>query len=433
MSVAVVIRDTKTAHHAMCVLTGTLRADVRTREIPIVFADGGDDLDGAIDRALGVADTVLCLWSFYSTELEDALSARGEMRPRGERVVHVAGGVHATAEPAETLAAGFDLVALGEGERTIVDLVLAVEQGRDRRRVQGLGWLDDLGSYRSSGAGARIQLDDFPAHNAQDTRFCPIEITRGCVYACRFCQTPYVFKARFRHRSVENVRDHVRAMRGAGLPYVRFLSPTSLSYGATGTEVNLEAIEALLAGVREEAGPAAKIFFGTFPSEVRPEHVTDEVLRVMRRYVNNDNIVIGGQSGSERVLASSLRGHDVADVVRAVEAAVRWGFRPNVDMLFGLPGEDAEDRESTRELMTRLVELGGRVHSHTFLPLPGTPLAAAPGGQVDAELRRDLELYEARGRSYGSWRTQIISAERLSARRQNRTFARPRRLAKDEG
>ena len=31
-----------------------------------------------------------------------------------------------------------------------------------------------------------------------------LEITRGCVYACSFCQTPFMFKARFRHRSVGN-------------------------------------------------------------------------------------------------------------------------------------------------------------------------------------------------------------------------------------
>ncbi|MBL9022531.1 MAG: TIGR04013 family B12-binding domain/radical SAM domain-containing protein [Myxococcales bacterium] len=432
MSVAVVIRDTKTAHHAMCVLTGALRADPRTEGVPLHFAEAGLDLDGAIDRALLAADTILCLWSFYSTELEEALSARAALRPRTERVLHVAGGVHATAEPAETLAAGFELVALGEGERTIVDLVLALAEGADPRRVTGLGWLDDHGSYRSLGPGERVVLDDWPAHNARDMRFCPIEITRGCVYACRFCQTPYVFKARFRHRSVENVRAHVRAMRAAGLPYVRFLSPTSLSYGATGTEVSLDAIEALLAGVREEAGPETKIFFGTFPSEVRPEHVTDDALRVMKRYVNNDNIVIGGQSGSERVLASSLRGHDVADVVRAVKTAAKWGFRPNVDMLFGLPGEEEEDRDATRRLMQELVDLGGRVHSHTFLPLPGTPLASAPGGTVDGAIARDLELYEARGRSYGSWRTQIVSAERLSARRKNRASGRAGRLAKGE-
>ncbi|NUO52557.1 MAG: TIGR04013 family B12-binding domain/radical SAM domain-containing protein, partial [Polyangiaceae bacterium] len=333
------------------------------------------------------------------------------------RGVHIAGGVHATAEPAQTLRAGFDLVALGEGERTIIDLVLAKAAGTDPRAVQGLGWLDDLGTYRSSGAGERVVLDEWPAHNARDWRFCPIEVTRGCVYACRFCQTPYVFKARFRHRSVANVREHVRAMKSAGLPYVRFLSPTALSYGATGTEVNLAAIEELLAATREELGPTHKIFFGTFPSEVRPEHVTDDVLRVMKRWVNNDNIVIGGQSGSQRVLESSLRGHDVADVVRAVEACVRHGFAPNVDMLFGLPGEEHEDMEATRALMQRLVALGARVHAHTFLPLPGTPLGSALPGTVAPELARDLELLEARGRSYGNWRAQIVSADRLHRRR----------------
>ncbi len=427
-----VVRDTKTAHHAMCVLTGALRADPELSETPILFAEAGRDLDGTLGRAGEAAETVACLWSFYSTEVDEAFAAKAATTAvAGARVLHVAGGVHATAEPASTLRAGFDLVALGEGEKTILDLVRALGTGTDPRSVRGLGWLDDGGTYRSSGAGERITLDEWPAHNARDRRFCPIEVTRGCVYACRFCQTPYVFKARFRHRSVENVRRHIREMRLEGMPYVRFLSPTSLSYGATGTEVNLAAINELLAAAREELGPEGKLFFGTFPSEVRPEHVTDAAMRVLRRWVNNDNLVIGGQSGSERVLASSLRGHDVADVVRAVETATRHGFAANVDMLFGLPGEEHADMEATRDLMRRLVDLGARVHSHTFLPLPGTPLAGAAPGQVPPGLARDLEMLEARGRSYGNWRAQIVSADRLHRRRAEERASGPAaRLAK---
>jgi hypothetical protein len=66
--------------------------------------------------------------------------------------------------------------------------------------------------------------------------------------------------------------------------------------------------------------------------------------------------------------------------------------------------------EATRALMQRLVALGARVHAHTFLPLPGTPLGAALPGTVAPELARDLELFEARGRSYGNWRAQIVAA-----------------------
>ena len=75
-----------------------------------------------------------------------------------------------------------------------------------------------------------------------------------------------------------------------------------MSYGATGPEPNLAAVEELLAGVREDIGSERRLWFGTFPSEVRPEHVTEEALQLIRRYCNNRTLILGGQSGSDAVL-----------------------------------------------------------------------------------------------------------------------------------
>jgi B12-binding domain/radical SAM domain protein len=419
VSLRLVVRDGKTAHQAMCVLTAALRVDPRTREVSIRFVDRAVELPAALAEE-ATRGRVVAAWSFYSMEVPSIEAELADARDAAPDVLHVAGGVHATAEPAATLAMGFDLVGVGEGERSFVELVAALASGRDPRGVEGYAYLDEAGTLRSTGPGPRIELDDYPAFNVPDRRFCPIEITRGCVYACRFCQTPYMFKARFRHRSVANVREHVRVFREHGGGYVRFVTPTSMSYGADGTEPNLDAVEALLAAVREELGPEGRIFFGTFPSEVRPEHVTDASMRLLRRYVDNDNLVIGGQSGSERVLVDSLRGHDVDSVLEAARIAAAHGFRPNVDMLFGLPGEADDDMRATRDLMQRLVEIGARVHAHTFMPLPGTPFADAPPGEVPPELSRDLSRLEAEGRSYGAWRQQIVAAERLGARRRRR-------------
>ncbi len=394
---------------ALNVLTAALRADSRTAGAEIVFARDAEAIVAAARPGALVA------WSFYSPEAHEIERSLAAVRARTS-ALHVAGGVHATAEPLDTLRRGFDLVALGEGERTLAELMLAMADGRDPLSVRGLGRLEG-DALVTSGRSEPVELDAFPAFNVPDRKFNALEITRGCVYACAFCQTPFMFKARFRHRSVANVREHVRIMRREQLRYVRFLTPTSLSYGSSGTEVNLEAVEALLAAVREELGPAGKIFFGTFPSEVRPEHVTPEALALLRRYVDNDNLVIGGQSGSQRVLDATRRDHSVEDVVRAARLAVAHGFVPNVDFLFGLPSEDPADHEATVRLMEQLTELGARVHSHTFMPLPGTPLRDAAPGQVAAPVARSLLRLEASGRAYGQWRAQVVSAERLAQRR----------------
>ncbi|MFO0612390.1 MAG: TIGR04013 family B12-binding domain/radical SAM domain-containing protein [Polyangiaceae bacterium] len=409
-------RDTKTAKNALSVLTGTLRAHPETRDLDIRFPARGEPLRDALDQAASDGVHALVLWSFYSTELDGVWPELHELRSGSRRdVTHLAGGPHASAEPEATLREGFDYVAIGEGERTVTGFVGALLRGADPSATAGIGRLDG-GDYRSTGPGEKVDLDDYPAFNLPDRRFNAIEITRGCVYACSFCQTPYMFKAKFRHRSIPNVREHLRIHRRENLKYLRFVTPTSLSYGADGEAPNLDAVEELLAACRAELGPDGKIFFGTFPSEVRPEHVTDQAMRVLRKYVDNDNLVIGGQSGSNRVLESTLRGHTVEDVTRACEIAIAHGFKPNIDLLFGLPGEEEADVEATRRLLGELEKKGARVHTHTFMPLPGTPLKRAPAGSVSEKLERDVNRLEAHGRSYGNWRDQLALARSLEAR-----------------
>jgi len=391
------------------VVTAALDADPRTSGLDITFARSTSEMIQALRGGAALA-----LWSFYSPDFEAAandLHLVKESCPDG--ALHVAGGVHATAEPLATLRAGFDLVVVGEGEHTAVTLVDALREGRDPRALPGTAHLDANGRLVSHGPGERKPLDAYPPFNARYRKWNALEITRGCVYACSFCQTPYMFKARFRHRSLENVRFHVDRMRESGSRFVRFLTPTSLSYGSDGTEPNLDAVDALLATVREGAGPEAKIFFGTFPSEIRPEHVTDRALEILARWVDNRTLVIGGQSGSDRILEATRRGHTVDDVVRAVARAVAAGFQPDVDFLLGLPGETAADRTLSMQLAERLVAMGARIHSHAFMPLPGTPLRDATPVPIEPETALAMARFESRGKAYGQWRRQVVTAESL--------------------
>lgn len=425
---------------ALNVVTAALEVDARTAGLDVRFVRSRTALAEAIADA-GARGPVIVAWSFYSPDFPRAAEDLAWAREHAGRAIHVAGGVHASAEPAATLAAGFDLVAIGEGEATFVELVAAVAASSPDagahapRGVPGTAWLDATGTVERAAAAPRRPLDDFPAANLRFGQWNPIEITRGCIYACSFCQTPFLFKARFRHRSVDDVRRHVRAMVADGgrprvtdhaapavrpAPYVRFVSPTSLSYGSPDTTVNLAAVDALLAAVRAELPAGGKLYFGTFPSEVRPEHVTAEALAVIARHADNRSLVIGGQSGSERLLAATHRGHDVAAIVRAVDVSVAAGFRPDVDFLLGLPGETADDRAATIALADDLVARGARIHSHAFMPLPGTPLAGAEPSPITDDVSRALARLESAGASYGQWRQQTVIASDLVRRRRAR-------------
>lgn len=64
--------------------------------------------------------------------------------------------------------------------------------------------------------------------------------------------------------------------------------------------------------------------------------------------------------------------------------------------------------------------LGARVHSHAFLPLPGTPLAGAQPASLEEETLAAMSRLESEGAMYGQWRRQQEIARGLVALRAGR-------------
>ncbi len=411
--------------YAFNVLVGALAPELALGGFRLALARTPRELEAELRAGVDAGEPTLVAWSFYSPSLAECAAEQRWLR---ERVtggwLALAGGVHATAEPLATLREGFDFVAVGEGEATIVAIARELRRAGDvstlastLRALRGLAHLAE-GGVESAGRGEPVvELDTHAPFDPSRRLFGPIEITRGCIYACKFCQTPFLAKARFRHRTPANVAHWAGEIARAGLRDVRFVSPTSLSYGSPDESVNLSAVEELLARVREAIGAHGRLFFGTFPSEVRPEHVTPQALELLARFVDNDNLVIGGQSGSERVLQSSHRGHDVEAIERAVRTCAEHGFKANVDFLLGLPGEEPDDIAATLALVERLTTLGAKAHAHTFMPLPGTPFRREAAGAIDAGTRARLESFEGAGHLFGAWRRQEEIARELEERR----------------
>ena len=410
-----VVRYRKALTYGVHALMAALEAAGAECEVRL----GTTPAECAAQAAASDAERILVLWSFYSPDADAMAAELGEVRALvppepAARVLHIAGGVHATAEPQHILDSGWDLGAVGEGESTILALVAALRDGTPLTAVPGLVVRDSDGVALRTPAAPQLPLDAFPSFPSGRRFVGPVELTRGCRYTCRFCQTPFMFGGRFRHRSVDSVREHVRRIVSYGLRDVRFITPTSLSYGSPGPDPDLDAVEELLAGVRAELPAHGRVFFGSFPSEVRPEHVTHEAMRMLKRYVANDNIIIGAQSGSDHVLAGSGRGHDVESVRAATRIAVECGFRPNVDFIFGMPGEDAADQRASLELAAELADLGARIHAHAFMPLPGTPWRDAEPAFIPVATLTELDRLAQQGASYGHWRRQAEHSARLA-------------------
>jgi len=312
------------------------------------------------------------------------------------------------------LRAGFDFVIRGEGEVALARLLESLEAGGDGRGIPGTAYIDGEGAFQSVPAGPPVDLDALPPFAPGHLKFGPIEITRGCPYACGFCQTSALFGRQQRHRSPRSAARYMALLAGRGMRDVRVITPNAFSYGSPdGRSVNFEAMRELLAAARLAMGPAGRLFFGSMPSEVRPEHVTEAALKLVREYASNDNIVIGAQSGSQRILDACGRGHCVADVIAAAALTIKAGLKANVDFIFGLPGETEEDLERTLAVIKELIALGARIHAHWFLPLPQTRLAAQVPGRMPRRLKAALERLTASGALYGQWQAQERQATRI--------------------
>ena len=195
---------------------------------------------------------------------------------------------------------------------------------------------------------------------------------------------------------------------------IRFVTPNLLSYGSDdGFKPNLVMLEKMLFAVKKTKS-VKRVFAGSFPSEIRPEQITKKALLIIKKYCSNDNIIIGAQSGSDQMLKLMHRGHTVDDVLRAINLAKEVGFKANVDFIFGMPGEKPEDEKATMKFMKKIVKTPGvRIHSHTFLPLAGTPWAGEKSGRISPELRQFLEELRRDGKEFGDWKEQEVFAQKL--------------------
>jgi radical SAM superfamily enzyme YgiQ (UPF0313 family) len=235
--------------------------------------------------------------------------------------------------------------------------------------------------------------------------FGPVELMRGCGCRCAFCATPRLSPVR-RERSVEGVLAQARHLARAGKRRLFFVAPDVLSYGARPGRVDESRLGALLEGVRS-LGLLPHL--GDFPSEVCPGTAARHpgVFRPLRRLACNRRIVVGSQSGSDRVLRLMGRPHTAADNRAAVEAVLAGGFHALVDLLFGLPGEGREGREETlRFARTYAGERRVAFHLHYLLPLPGTPLEGARPEPLEPPVLDELAALVASGRADGDYLAQ---------------------------
>jgi B12-binding domain/radical SAM domain protein len=398
---------------SLSALIGAIETDARFDGLEIRLLKPRLGLSEQIDVLAKAHDTVVVGFSFTTPK---ALQVLQEMRnlQGPENVTLVAGGPHPSGAPRQALDMGFDVVVVGEGEISFPALLEVLYSDAPLDHVKGIVYRDGA-DVRSTGRAPRVKnLDDCPPFAERFRLFSSIEITRGCPWGCKYCQATFLFGGQMRHRSVEGIIEWAAVSHQHDKSHIRFITPDAFMYGSDGHQPRLDLLERMLRGVSTVVGKE-RTYLGSFPSEVRPESVSREAVALVREFATNDNIFIGAQSGSQRMLDLCHRGNTVDDIYRAVEVTLGSGLGANVDFIFGMPGENDEDREQTRRVIVDLADLGARIHSHTFLPLAGTPWKDAPPGCIDEETLQLLDHLTGKGQHFGQWRRQQADAGAIAS------------------
>ena len=416
--VALLFYYTKENRYSLNVILGALEKEIALGSLPnfkVFFADKKNvfHLAKELTRCF---DLVIFLFSFFTTQIFEIFPLLKKLRsslPK-EKVLFLAGGPHPTGDPFGTLMAGFDFVFLFEAEESLPSFLKAYLSSQDFKKIKGIAYLKE-GRVVSTGRPDPIDLNNFPPFAERAGKINPVEITRGCPFACSYCQTSSLIGIKPRHRSQDVVFRYVEKLLSRGIRDIRFITPNAFSYLSTdGKEVNFPALSSFLEELSKLVkSKGGRIFFGTFPSEVRPEHTKEETVALIKEYCANGSLVIGAQSGSERILKLCRRGHTVSDVEEAVKACLKFGITPKVDFIFGLPYEGEEDVKATVDFMKRLAKMGAIIHAHTFMPLPQTAFQNKPAGRVTREVFETIKELLPKGKLFGAWARQMEFAKKI--------------------
>lgn len=281
----------------------------------------------------------------------------------------VLGGGHATqqAESLLTQHPELDLVVIGEGEATLLELIAAWQHQQPLTEIAGLALRQGQTVVRTASRPRIRNLDSLPypsryLHEAigVDLDLQPqfISTSRGCPSACRFCASPSFWGRTVRTRSPASVVDEFLFQRQTyGMLYLSLRDDTF-------TADRRRTIELCRLLLEQKAG----MFWNC---QTRVEAVDDEVLSWMKR-AGCECVQLGVESGSPRILDQLGKRITPEQVIAACDAVHRTGLHLSVFLIAGVPGETDADRRATHKLLQRI-----RPHDLQVAPLayyPGTSL-----------------------------------------------------------
>ena len=192
--------------------------------------------------------------------------------------------------------------------------------------------------------------------------------SRGCPFGCNWCAKP-IFGRRYAQRSPECVVDEIARLRDAVRPdHIWFADDI---FGLTARWLARFAGEVVARGVRTP-----------FTIQCRADLLRPEVVAALAA-AGAEEVWIGVESGSQRILDAMDKGTSVDDVRFATRALKANGIRACWFLQLGYPSETWDDVMLTRDLLRD--EAPDDVGVSVAYPLPGTKFHAMVHEQLGAQ------------------------------------------------
>lgn len=285
------------------------------------------------------------------------------------------GGPHASFYPEHIfIKTHASAVVVGEGEKTVCDLLDAVENGGDLAEVRGLAYRKKNGNVERTGPRPLIaQLDsipfpyyegfmDFSFHRYAGLAGLPrptaaIITSRGCVFDCAYCGSVNFWGKKWRHRSAENVLDEIQRLVEGKVARSIYLFDDNFP-------VNKKRAMDICRGIIDRK---LDIHWACC-SHVNM--MSEELLGIMKKS-GCVSIDFGVESGSEIILDNINKKQNRKDIERTFALVHKAGIKPRAYLMVGNKGETIDTIDSTIEL-TSTIKPHSSIGATILWLLPGT-------------------------------------------------------------
>jgi anaerobic magnesium-protoporphyrin IX monomethyl ester cyclase len=291
---------------------------------------------------------------------------------KAEGCVVVVSSSDSTDRYAEYLKEGADFVIIGEAEHTLLELTGHIKNGlNDYSAINGLAYMKHGEVVKTLGRPVLKKLDSMPLPcwdlididlyrqtwlKSAGYFSLNMSTTRGCPFKCNWCAKP-IYGNRYNSRSPENVVAEIKMLKE--LYHIDHIWFCDDIFGLKPGWVK-EFAELL---EKEKISIRYKI-------QSRADLLAHEDTVKALAASGCENVWIGAESGSQKVLDAMDKGITVAQIHEATRLMKEQGIKPSFFIQFGYPGEMKEDITLTINMINELLpfEIGISVS----YPLPGT-------------------------------------------------------------